>query len=60
MWSFSEVFFSFKEVEIGLNKENIISKTVLLVMLVTFFQGKMHFRMAHRGANAPLRVEYLM
>lgn len=46
-------FFSFKEMEIGLNKENIISKTVLLVMLVTFFQMKMHFRMAHHGANTP-------
>lgn len=40
MWSCSEVVFSFKEMEIGLNKENIISKAVLLVMLVTFFPGE--------------------
>lgn len=46
-------FFSFKEMEIVLKKESIISKTVLLVMLVTFFQMKMHFRMAHHGANTP-------
>lgn len=53
-----ESFFSFKETETGLNKENIISKTVLFVMLVTFFQVKMHFRMAHQGENTPSRVEY--
>lgn len=58
MWSCSEVLFSFREMKTGLNKENTISKTVLLVMLVTFLQVKMHFRMTHQGANTPLWVEY--